>query len=348
LAAVTDGRVKLSGLTATIEATRAQDPLAGTQGYYYMEGKTPEGLNMGARQIVVEATLAQYQSNPEANIERPTLSTVWSGFKYEGHKWGMSIDLSRCTGCSACVLACQSENNIPTIGKTYVLKNRQMFWMRIDRYFVGDPSEPDSVHIPVLCQHCDNAPCETVCPVAATVHSSEGTNDMIYNRCVGTRYCSNNCPYKVRRFNWFNYPRMNPQLAASPMQMQLNPEVTVRARGVMEKCSFCTQRIQQGKTRAKLEERKVRDGEIQTACQQSCPTNAIVFGDVNDPESQVSKLLKDPRHYGLLEDLNTRPAVQGQSIMKSITVKKKAVMYDRTGSISFRQKVTQGCHRRHL
>jgi molybdopterin-containing oxidoreductase family iron-sulfur binding subunit len=223
------------------------------------------------------------------------------------------------------VIACQSENNIPTIGKKYVSLGREMFWMRVDRYYVGTPDEPDAVHIPVMCQHCDNAPCETVCPVAATVHSPEGTNDMIYNRCVGTRYCSNNCPYKVRRFNWFNYPRMNPELAASPMHMQLNPEVTVRGRGVMEKCTFCTQRIHQAKSRAKLEDRKVKDGEIQTACQSSCPTGAIVFGDLNDENSQLRKMLAEPRYYGLLEDLNTRPAVQYASKIRNADVLKSEV-----------------------
>lgn len=300
LAGFSNGEVRYSGLPATLTATQTQSKLACTQGHHTMMG----------RQIIIEATLEQYKQNPEANIHRHKIFSAWSGHKYEGHKWGMSIDLSTCTGCSACVIACQSENNVPTVGKKYVIQGRVMHWIRLDRYYVGDEHEPDSVHMPVLCQHCDNAPCETVCPVAATMHSTEGTNDMIYNRCVGTRYCANNCPYKVRRFNWFDYAKMNPHLQASPTHMQLNPEVTVRARGVMEKCSFCIQRIQQGKNKAKLEDRPLKDGEVMTACQASCPTGAIVFGDLNNPESRVSQALKDPRHYSLLEELNTRPAIQ--------------------------------------
>lgn len=181
-----------------------------------------------------------------------------------------------------------------------------MHWLRTDRYYVGDPSEPDALVMPVPCMHCDNAPCETVCPVAATVHSEEGTNDMIYNRCVGTRYCSNNCPYKVRRFNWFNYTKE----LKKPVNMVLNPEVTVRSRGVMEKCTFCIHRIKAAKNNARIEKRDVKDGDVKTACQQSCPTGAIVFGDLNDPNSQVRKLWDQQRQYALLEELNTKPAVR--------------------------------------
>jgi MoCo/4Fe-4S cofactor protein with predicted Tat translocation signal len=317
LASNSDAGVQYAGLAVTLEPTKTFEELANVQIYHAMSGKTREGIDMGYRQIVVEATLDQYKENPAANIHREKITSAWNSFAYPGYKWGMAVDLNQCTGCSACVIACQSENNVPTIGKTYVIRGREMFWLRVDRYYVGTPDEPDAVHIPIMCQHCDNAPCETVCPVAATVHSPEGTNDMIYNRCVGTRYCSNNCPYKVRRFNWFNYPRMNPQYAASPMHMQLNPDVTVRSRGVMEKCSFCVQRIHAAKSTARVEDRKVRDGEIQTACQASCPTQAITFGDLNNPESKVAQMLKEPRYYGLLEDLNTRPAVQYASKIRN-------------------------------
>jgi molybdopterin-containing oxidoreductase family iron-sulfur binding subunit len=270
--------------------------LAITQGHHTMEG----------RQLVVEETLKDHIKNPGGNVERAKLTTMWSEHKYPGHKWGMTIDLNTCTGCSACVIACQSENNIPTVGKKYVFDGREMQWLRIDRYYVGTPEDPAVVYQPLPCMHCDNAPCETVCPVIATVHSEEGTNDMIYNRCVGTRYCSNNCPYKVRRFNWFNYTNDIPE----PRQMALNPEVTVRFRGVMEKCTFCIHRIKAGKSTAKTENRPVGPNEIKTACQQSCPTGAITFGDLNNKESDVAKLFVEPSSYALLEELNTRPSVR--------------------------------------
>ncbi|MFN7904415.1 MAG: 4Fe-4S dicluster domain-containing protein, partial [Pseudobdellovibrionaceae bacterium] len=296
-----------SGHKVELKSTGEIYRLACTQAHHSMEG----------RQIVVEATLNDYLKKPDANIHKHHIWSLWPGHRYNGHKWGMALDLNTCTGCSACVIACQSENNIPVVGKKYVLQGREMHWIRIDRYYTGDAKNGDTIGAvfqPVMCQHCDNAPCETVCPVLATVHSSEGLNEMVYNRCVGTRYCSNNCPYKVRRFNWFNYLKG----VEAPSNMVMNPDVTVRVRGVMEKCTFCVQRIKDGKNKAKLENRKLQDGEIKTACQVACPTDVIVFGDLNDPQSKVAQVFKnEPRSYALLEEWGAAPAVRYMSRIRN-------------------------------
>jgi molybdopterin-containing oxidoreductase family iron-sulfur binding subunit len=286
-----------SGLAVELKPTGEDYKLACVAGNNSMEG----------RKIVAEATLAEYLKDKAANNHRHHTFSIWSGHQYNANKWGMAVDLNSCTGCSACMVACQSENNIPVVGKKYVMQGREMHWIRLDRYFVGDPANAETVFQPVMCQQCDNAPCETVCPVLATVHSNEGLNDMAYNRCVGTRYCSNNCPYKVRRFNWFNFTgSVDKNLA-----LQYNPDVTVRPRGVMEKCTFCVQRIKFGRNQARLETRELKDGDIKTACEQVCPAGAITFGDLNDPTSRVAKIFKDePRSYGLLEEFNAAPAVR--------------------------------------
>ena len=269
---------------------------------------------VGERGIVREGSLQDFIKDPKfaqqehhggmpAGLEH-TNESLYPPFAYKGHAWAMVIDTSVCTGCNGCVIACQSENNIAVVGKEEVLRERELHWLRIDRYYKGDADNPEVFHQPVPCMQCELAPCEPVCPVEATSHSEEGLNDMTYNRCVGTRYCSNNCPYKVRRFNFFHYSDYETE-ALKPMR---NPDVTVRTRGVMEKCTYCVQRINHARIEAQKDgSRRVRDGEVVTACQQACPTQAIVFGDMNDPTSAVAKLKQQPTNYALLGELNTRP-----------------------------------------
>jgi len=268
---------------------------------------------------VYKADKSPVQPLPKTQDEGMLRGLVWKKGRnyslfhehvYEGRRWGMAIDLGTCTACNACVIACQSENNIPVVGKDEVVRNREMHWIRIDRYFEGSPDDPKIVNQPVACQQCENAPCEQVCPVGATMHSAEGLNDMVYNRCIGTRYCLNNCPYRVRRFNFLDWNKEFKEARNRVRKLVMNPEVTVRHRGVMEKCSYCVQRIQNHKIVAKNERRELVDGEFATACQDACPTQAIVFGDLADPNSWVTKLAQDRRAYGLLAGLNTRPRTQ--------------------------------------
>ena len=343
----------------------ASATLVMTDEYYQIATTQTHQTFMGRQTVVQETVLSDFQQegwkreydpkvttwrDPSHKVEPGTLS-MWKGHDYKSHHWGMAIDLNTCTGCGACVVACNVENNVSMVGRDEVINRREMHWLRIDRYYSSDAKidfvhgaagdwkaaenasdNPEVIFQPMLCQHCNNAPCETVCPVAATTHSSEGLNQMTYNRCIGTRYCANNCPYKVRRFNWFKYhdnkqfEGVNPAMNTDLGKMVLNPDVTVRSRGVMEKCSFCVQCIQSGKLSAKKERRPVKDGEVVTACQASCSSGAIVFGDINDPESKISKLLKispadpnrphgidkitgNPRAYQVLEEIGVKPNI---------------------------------------
>jgi Fe-S-cluster-containing dehydrogenase component/anaerobic selenocysteine-containing dehydrogenase len=302
------GYRRFEGKPVTIEKVSGKAyPLATTQTHHTMEG----------RAIIRETTLEQWLENPNAGNEmhKDVMKENQSLYNlpvFESYHWSMAINLNACIGCGNCAIACQAENNVAVIGKEQVKNRRIMHWIRIDRYYSEEIDNPEVTHMPVMCQHCDNAPCENVCPVAATPHSSEGLNQMAYNRCIGTRYCMNNCPYRVRRFNWFNYSnekRFNYNLGNEQEKLVLNPDVTVRERGVVEKCSMCVQRIQEAKLKSKDENRPVREGEIKTACQQSCPGDAIIFGDINDQNSEIYKINMNPRSYQLLEQLHTLPSV---------------------------------------
>ncbi|MCC2547048.1 TAT-variant-translocated molybdopterin oxidoreductase [Hymenobacter sp. BT175] len=352
LATVRDNAlVYMTGVT--LEKTGATSPIAQTQTHHTI---------MDRKSVVQESTLAKYIENPKEvteydkiatpeGLEKPNKVSLWQDYEYKNHHWGMAIDLNSCIGCGSCVVGCQVENNVAVVGKQEVINRREMHWLRIDRYYssdaskkdfatkgkldtyaaMEDPSEnPSVIFQPMLCQHCNHAPCETVCPVLATTHSSEGLNQMTYNRCVGTRYCANNCPYKVRRFNWFSYysnekfEDVNGHMFTDLGRMVLNPDVTVRARGVMEKCSFCVQRIQLGKLEAKKEKRRPMDGEVVTACAQSCPTQAIVFGDLRDPNSRVAQIWKredGERAFKVIEAINAQPNITYLTKIRNVETK---------------------------
>jgi molybdopterin-containing oxidoreductase family iron-sulfur binding subunit len=276
---------------------------------------------MEGRHIVRAGTLAELDADAEhpafmlAGHTAAAETSIYPEWKYDGYKWGMSVNQSACIGCNACVVACQAENNIPIVGKDQVSRGREMHWLRIDHYREGPADAPTHYHQPMMCVHCELAPCEPVCPVGATTHSSEGLNEMTYNRCVGTRYCANNCPYKVRRFNFLDY---NQALEESPIaRLRPNPDVTVRERGVMEKCTYCVQRISAARIQAEKQDRTIRDGEVITACQAACPTEAIVFGDLNDDQSAVARAKQSALDYPVLGELNTRPRTTYLAVVRN-------------------------------
>jgi molybdopterin-containing oxidoreductase family iron-sulfur binding subunit len=346
-----DGYANYLSSNVTIEK------VAGAKLYEF--GITQTHYSIEGRDIIREASLDEYRKDPKAGsyVHKPKMISLWDDYDYtKGHHWAMAIDLNSCTGCSACIVSCSIENNVPIVGRDEVRRRREMHWLRIDRYYSFEALEDkdlkmsivhggdrsikkgdqlskekvmetyskevgnfdyyqyvSTVHQPMMCQHCDNAPCETVCPVLATTHSSEGLNQMTYNRCIGTKYCANNCPYKVRRFNWFRYnenEKFDYHFSNDLGKMVINPDVTVRSRGVMEKCSLCVQRIQSAKLTAKRDNRKMNTDEFTTACAQTCPSNAIVFGDLNDKNSEIAKLYKNDRSYHVLEELGVKPSVQ--------------------------------------
>jgi Fe-S-cluster-containing dehydrogenase component/anaerobic selenocysteine-containing dehydrogenase len=298
------------GTGLVVRQTGGHYPLATTQQHYEMDAIGKSGRTVRLHELVRRGTLGEYKHEPDFAqhvVEHPPLLSLWQEPGYEGHRWGMAIDVNACIGCGACSVACQAENNVPVVGKEQVRLDREMHWLRVDRYFEGGDESPAVTLQPVTCQHCETAPCESVCPVAATVHSDEGLNEQVYNRCVGTRYCANNCPYKVRRFNYVNYHKDLEEPRNEVKKMVYNPDVTVRSRGVMEKCTFCVQRIERVKITARNDKRAITDGEIMPACALACPTHAIHFGDLNDTRSDVRQAHADPRAYGMLAELNTKP-----------------------------------------